>query len=153
VAKLCRESQIAGLLGIDAEDEHTLPAYSSGLAAGAIIEEEEGDSQHSMTLDEEKSQSLASGGLGGVGDEDEDESGTYSPMDGPYPHHPSGLNRPMNRLTLDFGEGFDLGSASPDSPQSLHDILDIGSGVLAQSGSSSSLPLRDEHDSPRSTYI
>lgn len=83
---------------------------------------------------------------------DDDEDHNYSPTDGSYP---SALSRSLNRLTLDFGEGFDIGSNSPDSPQSFQEILDIGSGSLAHSGSSSSLPLKDDVNTngQRPTYI
>lgn len=107
-------------------------------------EDENGSSQG--TPEEEKQGPL-------LGDDEEDESGSYSPIEGAYPHHPSGLSRAVNRLTLDFGEGFEFGTTnSPDSPQSFQEILDIGSGTLGgNSGSSSSLPLRDEGE--RSTVL
>ncbi|KAI7820058.1 CNH domain-containing protein [Gamsiella multidivaricata] len=139
ITQLCRESQIAGLLGKDdCEEEESLPTYNPA----TIVEEEEGSY---MPEDEKESAML---------DDDDDESGNYSPMEGPYPHHPSGLNRAVNRLTLDFGEGFDFGSNSPESPQSFQEILDIGSSTAAHSGgSSSSLSLRDDSDGQRPTYI
>ncbi|KAF9413794.1 RHO1 GDP-GTP exchange protein 2, partial [Podila epigama] len=149
ITMLCRESQIAGLIGNDEEDEPA-PPYSFGSAT--ILEEDEsgadgnggnnngsnGSSQQ-LTTEDEKHGPL-------VEEDEEDESGSYSPMESPYP---SGLNRAVNRLTLDFGEGFDFDTTnSPDSPQSVQDILDIGSGALGNSGSSSSLPLRDDNERP-----
>ncbi|KAG0326928.1 RHO1 GDP-GTP exchange protein 2 [Dissophora globulifera] len=132
ITQLCRESQIAGLLDKD-DGEDQLPAYTPA----TIVEEDEEDS---YTPEDEKASVMLN--------EDEDED--YSPMEGLYSHHPSSLSRAVNRLTLDFGDGFDLGSNSPESPQSFQEILDIGSGSGAHSGgSSSSLSLRD--DGP--TYI
>lgn len=117
------------------------PPYSFG--PGTILEEDEdGSSSNQGTPEDEKQGPLL--------DDEEDESGSYSPMEGAYPHHPSGLSRAVNRLTLDFGEGFEFGTTnSPDSPQSFQEILDIGSsGTLGNSGSSSSLPLKDEGERP-----
>ncbi|KAI1320170.1 RHO1 GDP-GTP exchange protein 2 [Mortierella claussenii] len=140
IAQLCRESEVSSLWGQTRDDgeEELLPSYRS---ATIVEEDEEADD----------------GKTGLLLDEDDDESGNYSPIEGSYPHHPSGLSRAVNRLTLDFGDGFDFGSNSPDSPQSFQEILDIGSGatMAAHSGeSSSSLPLRDEHDQREPpTYI
>ncbi|KAF9962840.1 RHO1 GDP-GTP exchange protein 2, partial [Modicella reniformis] len=135
IAQLCRESQIASIIGKDDVEEDELPPYSSA----TIVEEDE---EGTCTPEDEKGPLL---------DEDEDESGSYSPMEGSY--HPSGLSRTVHRLTLDFGDGFELGSNSPDSPQSFQEILDIGSGAVTHSGdSSSSLPLKDESDG-RPTFI
>ncbi|KAF9104702.1 RHO1 GDP-GTP exchange protein 2 [Mortierella sp. AM989] len=131
IAQLCRESEVAGILG-KSEEEDILPPYPT-----SIVEEEED------VYEDEKSSPIM--------DDEEDESGSYSPMEGAYPHHPSGLNKVVHRLTLDFGDGLDFGSNSPDSPQSFQEILDIGSGPAHSGGSSSSLPLRDEGDGP--TYI
>ncbi|KAF9371080.1 RHO1 GDP-GTP exchange protein 2 [Podila verticillata] len=133
ITKLCRESQIASLVGNDEDD--VAPPYSFGPAT--IMEEDENGSSQG-TPEEEKQGPL-------LGDDEEDESGSYSPME-----LPSGLSRAVNRLTLDFGEGFEFGTTnSPDSPQSFQEILDIGSGTLVgNSGSSSSLPLRDEGERP-----
>ncbi|KAG0196302.1 RHO1 GDP-GTP exchange protein 2 [Mortierella sp. GBA30] len=136
ITQLCRESQIASLMDKEEiEDEAPPPSYQSA----TIVEEDEGP----YTPEEEKGTML---------DEEDDESGNYSPMEGTYPHHPSGLSRTVNRLTLDFGEGFDIGSNSPDSPQSFQEILDIG-GTVIHSGSSSSLPLKDEGEGGRPTFI
>ncbi|KAF9184408.1 RHO1 GDP-GTP exchange protein 2 [Haplosporangium sp. Z 11] len=136
ITKLCRESQIASLMDKDEDEDEPVPAYSPA----TILEEDEG----SYTPEDEKRSSPL--------DDDEDESGNYSPMEGPYP--PSSLNRAVNRLTLDFGEGFDFGSNSPDSPQSFQEILDIGSGTVTNSESSSSLPLKEGSDvQARPTFI
>ncbi|KAF9580142.1 RHO1 GDP-GTP exchange protein 2 [Lunasporangiospora selenospora] len=133
IAQLCRESQISNLLEDSFENE-TPPASTTTTLYGSptIMEEDE-----LATPEEEK-------GMPYTDDMDDDESGDYNSLDGPYSHQPSSLNRTMNRLTLDFGEVFDHGPKSPDSPQSLQDILDIGSSSLNHSESSSSLPLRDE---------
>lgn len=121
---------------MDEADEETLPAYS---AASTIVEEDEEDA---CTPEDEKPGPLL--------DEDEDESGSYSPMEGSY--HPTGLSRAVNRLTLDIGDTFELGSNSPDSPQSFQEILDIGSGAVTHSESSTSLPLKDDDDG-RPTFL
>lgn len=136
IAQLCRESQISTILGKDEAEDDVLPPYSSA----TIVEEDE---EGTCTPEDEKGGPLL--------DDDEDESESYSPLEGSY--HPSGLSRAINRLTLDFGEGFDAGSNSPDSPQSFQEILDIGSGSVAHSGgSSSSLPLKDDIDG-RPTFL
>lgn len=111
------------------------PPYSSA----TIVEEDEGP----YTPEEEKGAPML----------DDDDDHNYSPTDGSY--HPSALSRSLNRLSLDFGEGFDMGSNSPDSPQSFQEILDIGSGGITHSGSSSSLPLKDDVNTngQRPTYI
>ncbi|KAF9172682.1 RHO1 GDP-GTP exchange protein 2 [Mortierella sp. AD011] len=132
IAQLCRESEVATLLG-NSEEDDIPPPYSTA----SVIEEDED------AYEDEKS--------GAMLDEEEDESGNYSPTDGTYPHHPSGLNKVVNRLTLDFGEGFDFGCNSPDSPQSLTEILDIGSGAAHNGGSTTSLTLKDEGDGPTYT--
>lgn len=119
----------------DEDEDDLIPTYSSA----TILEEDEG----SYTPEDEKRSPL---------DDDEDESGNYSPIESSYP--PSSLNRAVNRLTLDFSEGFDFGSNSPDSPHSFQEILDIGSGTVTNSGSSSSLPLKEGSDvQARPTFI
>ncbi|CAO3571291.1 unnamed protein product [Mortierella alpina] len=148
ITKLCRESQIASLMDkeeledeVEANDAEVPPCYNSA----TIFEEDEG-TLFSPEPEDEKGASM-------MMDEDEDESGNYSPMEGPYSHHPSGLNRTVNRLTLDFGEGFDVGSNSPDSPQSFQEILDIGPSSAVHSGSSSSLLLKEDGEGSRPTFI
>ncbi|KAF8965689.1 hypothetical protein BGZ46_000513, partial [Entomortierella lignicola] len=131
IAQLCRESEVATLLGKSEEDDVPPPYISSS----SIVEEDED------TYEDEKANAMM--------EDEEDESGSYSPTESAY--HPSGLNKVVHRLTLDFGEGFDIGSHSPDSPQSFQEILDIGSGPAHSGGSSSSLLLKDEDNSP--TYI
>ncbi|KAF9095483.1 RHO1 GDP-GTP exchange protein 2, partial [Mortierella sp. GBA35] len=137
ITRLCLESQIAGLMDSDElEDELAPPPYASA----TIIEEDEGP----YSPEEEKGAPML----------DDDEDHNYSPTDGSY-HHLGAVSRNLKRLTLDFGEGFDIGSNSPDSPQSFQEILDIGSGGMARSGSSSSLPLKDDVNvnGQRPTYI
>ncbi|KAF9435822.1 RHO1 GDP-GTP exchange protein 2 [Entomortierella beljakovae] len=141
IAQLCRESEVTHLLG-RSEDDEAPPPYSTA----TILEEEEDEGEEGEeeeTYEDEKANPIL--------DEDEDESGNYSPVQGSYPHHPSGLNKVVHRLTLDFSDGYDVGSNSPDSPQSFQEILDIESGQTNLGGSSSSLPLGDENEGP--TYI
>ncbi|KAF9143302.1 RHO1 GDP-GTP exchange protein 2 [Linnemannia schmuckeri] len=136
ITRLCLESQIADLIDSDELDDDSVPPpYNSA----TIVEEDEGP----YTPEDEKGAPML----------DDDEDHNYSPTDGSY--NPSALSRNLKRLTLDFGEGFDIGSNSPDSPQSFQEILDIGSGGIAHSGSSSSLPLKDDVNAngQRPTYI
>ncbi|KAF9928346.1 RHO1 GDP-GTP exchange protein 2 [Linnemannia zychae] len=137
ITRLCLESNIPSLMDSDGLKDELIspPPYSSA----TITEEDE----ELYTPEEEK----------GVPMLDDDEDHNYSPTDGAY--HSTALNRSLNRLTLDFSEGFDIGSNSPDSPQSFQEILDIGSGGIGHSGSSSSLPLKDDNNvnGQRPTYI
>ncbi|KAG0230978.1 RHO1 GDP-GTP exchange protein 2 [Actinomortierella wolfii] len=144
IAKLCRESQVAELM--EKEENDSSYFYDNN----TILEEDEDQltpsREKSIQLGEDDEVTLRGDSGGGDRDGEDspiDETGSISSG------HPNALSRPLKRLTLDLGEPLDdIGIMTPDSPQSVQEILDIRSGFgRDHNDSTTSLTLRESNQS------
>ncbi|KAG0267569.1 RHO1 GDP-GTP exchange protein 2 [Actinomortierella ambigua] len=167
IAKLCRESQVTELM--EKEDNDSSYFYDNN----TILEEDEDQltpsREKSLRLgDDDNASEMTLTGYGGVSSPGKNGGGGCGVVvggggcgeDSPIDEtgsigsgHPNALSRTLNRLTLDLGEPLDDGSGgilTPDSPQSVQEILDIRSGLIGRdlnNDSTTSLTLRESNQS------